>query len=225
MVVDARDIRKTYSMGEATVEALRGVSLTIRKGEYTSIMGASGSGKSTLLSIIGCLDRPSSGSCSLLDRQVEDMSDRDLAGTRNRFIGFVFQTFNLLPRTSSLHNVELPLVYAGMPGPERKDRAMAMLERVGLASRADHRPNQLSGGERQRVAIARALVTRPALLLADEPTGNLDSRTGESILELFSRVHEEGNTIVLVTHDPQVAVRGSRTIRLKDGFVEGDTAS
>jgi len=222
-VVEADSLRKTYRMGETTVEALRGVSLSVHMGEFVAIMGSSGSGKSTLLSIIGCLDRPTSGTCRLLDRQVDEMTDRDLAAVRNRFIGFIFQTFNLLPRMSARNNVELPLVYAGMPGPQRRERAMEMLRKVDLADRAGHRPNQLSGGERQRVAIARALVTDPALLLADEPTGNLDSRTGGAILELIDQVHEEGNTIVMVTHDPKVGARGSRLVYFKDGLIEGDS--
>ena len=222
-VVDARAIRKSYRMGEVEVEALRGVDLRIEPGEFSCIMGASGSGKSTLLNIVGCLDRPSSGTFSLMDRAVGSMDDTDLAEVRNRFIGFVFQTFNLLPRSSALSNVELPLVYARVPSRERRERAMAMLEKVGLASRAGHRPNQLSGGERQRVAIARALVTRPALLLADEPTGNLDSRTGRVIMEMFHSIHSEGNTILLVTHDPEIAKEAGRVVRIKDGLIESDS--
>ncbi len=222
-VVDAREIRKSYRMGEVTVEALRGVDVRIEPGEFTCLMGASGSGKSTLLNILGCLDRPSSGSFSLLGRQVESMDDGELASVRNRFIGFVFQTFNLLPRSSALQNVELPLVYARVPSRERHDRAMAVLAKVGLESRAGHRPNQLSGGERQRVAIARALVTKPALLLADEPTGNLDSRTGRVIMEMFHSIHSEGNTILLVTHDADIALEAGRVVRIKDGLVESDT--
>jgi putative ABC transport system ATP-binding protein len=224
-VVDARGIRKSYRMGEVEVEALRGVDVRIDPGEFTCIMGASGSGKSTLLNIVGCLDRPTSGTFSLMDRSVDTMDDADLAEVRNRFIGFVFQTFNLLPRSSALQNVELPLVYARVQSRERRDRAMAMLDKVGLASRAGHRPNQLSGGERQRVAIARALVTHPALLLADEPTGNLDSRTGSVIMEMFHSIHSEGNTILLVTHDPEIAREAGRVVRIKDGLVESDTRS
>ncbi len=223
-VIEATGLRKVYSMGEVSVEALRGIDFRLAKGEFTAIMGASGSGKSTLLNIIGCLDRPTEGSYSLMGRQVETMMDSELAAVRNRFIGFVFQTFNLLPRASAAANVELPLVYARVQGRERRERAMEVLERVGLADRADHRPNQLSGGERQRVAIARALVTRPALLLADEPTGNLDSRTGAVILELFRNLHDEGNTILLVTHDPGVAQAAGRLVRIRDGRVESDTA-
>ena len=224
-VVDARQIRKSYRMGEVVVEALKGVDVRIDHGEFTCIMGASGSGKSTLLNILGCLDRPTSKTFDLMGRSVDSMDDGELAEVRNRFIGFVFQTFNLLPRSSSLQNVELPLIYARVPSRERRERAMAMLEKVGLASRAGHRPNQLSGGERQRVAIARALVTGPALLLADEPTGNLDSRTGRVIMDMFHSLHSEGNTILLVTHDPEIAREAGRILRIKDGLVESDTAN
>ncbi|HPF32993.1 MAG TPA: ABC transporter ATP-binding protein [Candidatus Sabulitectum sp.] len=223
-VVDADGITKVYAMGEIKVNALAGISLRIMPGEYATLMGASGSGKSTALSILGCLDRPTSGSYSLMGKPVEGMDDRELAGLRNKFLGFVFQTFNLLPRTSAVQNVELPLVYAGVKRADRREAAMAMLERVGLASRAFHRPNQLSGGERQRVAIARALVTDPALILADEPTGNLDSRTGQSILELFDELHDEGKTILMVTHDDGIARRGTRAIRISDGRIESDTS-
>ena len=224
-VIDARGLRKIYRMGEVSVEALRGIDFRLDRGEFTCIMGASGSGKSTLLNIIGCLDRPTSGSYELMGRRVDSMDDDEQAGIRNRFIGFAFQTFNLLPRASALANVELPLIYARVPGRERREKAMHGLERVGLADRASHRPNQLSGGERQRVAIARALVTEPALLLADEPTGNLDSATGKLILELFRGIHAEGNTILLVTHDPSVAASASRLVRIRDGAVESDTTS
>jgi putative ABC transport system ATP-binding protein len=223
-VIDARGLRKVYRMGEVDVEALAGVDFRLEKGEFACIMGASGSGKSTLLNIVGCLDRPSGGSYELMGRRVDSMEDSELAAIRNRFIGFVFQTFNLLPRASAVTNVELPLVYARVGGRERRERAMEVLERVGLADRAGHRPNQLSGGERQRVAIARALVTRPALLLADEPTGNLDSRTGEIILGLFKEIHSEGNTILLVTHDAGVASAARRIVRIRDGRVESDTS-
>lgn len=222
MVVNGTGLRKVYRMGEVEVEALAGVDIKIKRGEFVTVTGASGSGKSTVLSIIGCLDRVTSGSYSLMDRDVERMSDSELASVRNQFIGFVFQTFNLLPRATSVQNVELPLIYAGEGRRERREKAMAMLEKVGLGSRAFHRPNQLSGGERQRVAIARALVTEPPLLLADEPTGNLDSTTGNSIMELFQSVHNEGKSILLVTHDPEVAGRGTRTIQLKDGRIERD---
>lgn len=224
-VVDARQIRKSYRMGEVEVDALKGVDVRIGHGEFTCIMGASGSGKSTLLNILGCLDRPTSGTFDLMGRSVDSMDDGDLAEVRNRFIGFVFQTFNLLPRSSAVQNVELPLIYARVSSRDRRERAMAMLEKVGLASRAGHRPNQLSGGERQRVAIARALVTGPALLLADEPTGNLDSKTGRVIMEMFHSLHSEGNTILLVTHDPEIAGEAGRILRIKDGLVESDTAS
>lgn len=224
-VISAKNLCKVYDMGEVSVEALRGVDFRLDKGEFTCIMGASGSGKSTLLNIIGCLDRPSGGSYELMGRRVDSMDDNEQAGIRNRFIGFIFQTFNLLPRASALHNVELPLVYARMPRKERRERAMHVLDRVGLADRASHRPNQLSGGERQRVAIARALVTGPALLLADEPTGNLDSTTGKLILDLFKEIHRDGNTILLVTHDASVASAAGRIVRIRDGAVESDTAS
>jgi putative ABC transport system ATP-binding protein len=223
-VIDARGLRKVYRMGEVDVEALAGVDFHLEKGEFACIMGASGSGKSTLLNIVGCLDRPSGGSYELMGRRVDAMEDSELASIRNKFIGFVFQTFNLLPRASAVTNVELPLVYARVGGRERRRRAMEVLDRVGLADRAGHRPNQLSGGERQRVAIARALVTHPALLLADEPTGNLDSRTGEIILGLFKEIHAEGNTILLVTHDAGVASAARRIVRIRDGRVESDTS-
>ena len=225
LVVDAGILVKSYLMGDVPVNALAGVSLKLHQGEFATVVGASGSGKSTLLSIVGCLDRPDSGSYLLMGRRVDVMDDGDLARVRNRNIGFIFQTFNLLPRATSLQNVELPLMYGGVPGKERRRRALAILDRVGLASRAHHRPNQLSGGERQRVAIARALVTNPSLLLADEPTGNLDSVTGRSIMDLIRQVHSEGNTILLVTHDPLVAAMGSRMIRLGDGRVLEDTGS
>lgn len=221
-VVDASDLTKIYKMGEVEVKALNGVDIKINHGEYVTLMGASGSGKSSILSILGCLDRSTFGEYSLMGRPVNEMEDSELASIRNRFIGFVFQTFNLLPRATSLQNIELPLTYGGVKKPERRSRAMAMLEKVGLASRASHKSSQLSGGERQRVAIARALVTEPALLLADEPTGNLDSRTGQSILELFGDVHREGKTILMVTHDPVVAQNGTRTITIKDGATESD---
>lgn len=225
LVVDARSLRKTYMMGEVMVNALAGVDVTIKEGEYVTVMGASGSGKSTVLSILGCLDRATSGSYSLMGRPVDGMDDSELAAVRNRFLGFVFQTFNLLPRASSLQNVELPLIYAGVKRSERRERALDMLNRVGLGSRAGHRPNQLSGGERQRVAVARALVTEPALLLADEPTGNLDSSTGRAILELFQNVHDQGKTILMVTHDSSIADRGTRSIRIRDGLIERDSAN
>src|SRR5687768_15564447 len=209
-------------MGGEVVHALRGVDLAIRRNEYVAIMGPSGSGKSTLMNLIGCLDTPTGGEYWLNGMLVSDMSDDELARVRNREIGFVFQTFNLLPRATALHNVELPLVYAGVPSQERKRRAAAALERVQLADRAHHRPNELSGGQRQRVAIARALVNEPAILLADEPTGNLDSKTGLEIMDLFERLHQAGNTILLVTHEADVAAHAYRTIQLRDGQVEND---
>jgi putative ABC transport system ATP-binding protein len=221
-VVDAREIWKSYRMGETTVDALAGIDITLRRGSFTAITGASGSGKSTLLSILGCLDSPDSGAYSLMDRRVDAMDDGELAVVRNRYIGFVFQTFNLLPRATSLENVELPLIYGGVKRGDRKARSLALLEKVGLGSRIHHRPNQLSGGERQRVAIARALVTEPALILADEPTGNLDSVTGGAIMDLLLKVHGEGNTILLVTHDPGIAVMASRTLVLSDGRILED---
>jgi putative ABC transport system ATP-binding protein len=209
-------------MGSEEIHALRGVSIGIERGEYVAIMGPSGSGKSTLMNLIGCLDTPSKGSYLLNGKQVSQMNDNELARIRNEEIGFVFQTFNLLPRASALQNVELPLVYGGVQGKERTQRAKAALEKVELASRMSHRPNELSGGQRQRVAIARALVNNPSILLADEPTGNLDSKTGSEIMALFARLHEAGNTIVLVTHEPDVAAFAHRTIHLRDGKVEKD---
>jgi putative ABC transport system ATP-binding protein len=209
-------------MGSEEIHALRGVSIGIERGEYVAIMGPSGSGKSTLMNLIGCLDTPSKGSYLLNGKQVSQMNDNELARIRNEEIGFVFQTFNLLPRASALQNVELPLVYAGVQGKERTQRAKAALDKVELASRMSHRPNELSGGQRQRVAIARALVNNPSILLADEPTGNLDSKTGTEIMALFARLHEAGNTIVLVTHEADIAVFAHRTIHLRDGRVEKD---
>ena len=213
---------KTYTMGDTEVRALRGVSLTIGRNEYVAIMGPSGSGKSTLMNMIGCLDTPTSGTYLLEDLPVGEMSDDELADIRNRKIGFVFQTFNLLPRADVLHNVELPLVYAGVPRAERRRRAEEAIARVGLADRTHHKPNELSGGQRQRVAIARALVTRPSLLLADEPTGNLDTSTGEDILALFDALHRAGNTVIVVTHESDVAARAGRTLRVLDGRIVAD---
>jgi putative ABC transport system ATP-binding protein len=221
-LIDTQDIWKTYVMGSEEIHALRGVSIGIDRGEYVAIMGPSGSGKSTLMNLIGCLDTPSKGSYLLNGKQVSQMNDNELARIRNQEIGFVFQTFNLLPRATALQNVELPLVYAGVQGKDRNQRARAALDKVELTSRMGHRPNELSGGQRQRVAIARALVNNPSILLADEPTGNLDSKTGTEIMALFARLHEAGNTIVLVTHEADVAAFARRTIHIRDGKVEKD---
>lgn len=221
-LIETRDLWKTYVMGEEEIHALRGVSIQIERGEYLAIMGPSGSGKSTLMNLIGCLDTPSRGSYLLNDKEVASMNDDELAQIRNQEIGFVFQTFNLLPRATALHNVELPLIYAGVSGKLRQDRARQALEKVDLTARASHRPNELSGGQRQRVAIARALVNDPSILLADEPTGNLDSKTGNEIMGVFDRLHAAGNTIVLVTHEADIAAYAHRTIHIRDGQVEKD---
>jgi len=221
-LIETVDLWKTYVMGTEEIHALRGVSIQIERGEYVAIMGPSGSGKSTLMNLIGCLDTPSKGSYLLNNKQVSQMNDNELARIRNEEIGFVFQTFNLLPRATALRNVELPLVYAGVQGKEREARAKQALEKVELATRMGHRPNELSGGQRQRVAIARALVNNPSILLADEPTGNLDSKTGQEIMGVFERLHQGGNTIVLVTHEPDVAAYAYRTIHIRDGKVEND---
>jgi putative ABC transport system ATP-binding protein len=221
-LIETRDLWKTYVMGSEEIHALRGVNIEIVRGEYVAIMGPSGSGKSTLMNLIGCLDTPSRGTYLLNDKEVSRMDDDELARIRNEEIGFVFQTFNLLPRASALHNVELPLVYAGVSSSERSDRAKAALTKVELEHRMGHKPNELSGGQRQRVAIARALVNNPSILLADEPTGNLDSKTGVEIMALFERLHATGNTIVLVTHEPEVAAHAHRVIHIRDGQVEKD---
>ncbi len=221
-LIEVRDLWKTYVMGSEEIHALRGVSIQIERGEYVAIMGPSGSGKSTLMNLIGCLDTPTKGSYLLNEKQVGQMNDNELAQIRNEEIGFVFQTFNLLPRASALQNVELPLVYAGVATRDRQARARAALEKVELGSRMSHKPNELSGGQRQRVAIARALVNNPSILLADEPTGNLDSKTGAEIMSLFARLHQAGNTIVLVTHEADIAAFAHRTIHLRDGQVEKD---
>jgi len=216
------DLWKTYVMGSEEVHALRGVTFSIYKGSYVAIMGPSGSGKSTMMNLIGCLDTPSKGKYYLNNRLVSDMNDDELAYIRNKEIGFVFQTFNLLPRATSLHNVELPLIYNGTPADERKERAIKALQNVELSERIYHRPNELSGGQRQRVAIARALVNNPSLILADEPTGNLDSATSVEIMKIFNELHKKGNTIILVTHEPDIAVHAHRIIRLLDGKVNSD---
>ena len=221
-LIETRDLWKTYRMGGEEIHALQNVSIRIEAGEYVAIMGPSGSGKSTLMNLIGCLDTPTQGSYLLNGHQVRELDDDELARIRNEEIGFVFQTFNLLPRATALHNVELPLVYAGVSGSDRRERALKALARVELADRVTHRPNELSGGQRQRVAIARALVNAPALLLADEPTGNLDSKTGQEIMALFRRLHDAGNTIVLITHEQEVAEYAHRVIQLRDGQVERD---
>jgi len=221
-LIELVDIYKIYDMGAEKVHALNGVDLKVERGEYIAIMGSSGSGKSTLMNLVGCLDTPSSGSYHLNTVAVEELDDQELAAIRNREIGFVFQTFNLLARTDALHNVELPLIYAGVGRAERRDRARQALERVGLADRLHHQPNELSGGQRQRVAIARALVNNPSILLADEPTGNLDSATSVEIMSLFDDLHRGGNTVILVTHEPDIAAHADRQVHLKDGRVVSD---
>jgi putative ABC transport system ATP-binding protein len=219
-----RDVVKTYDIGADRVHALRGVSLDVRRNEYVAIMGPSGSGKSTLMNLIGCLDVPTSGTYALEGQMVADMSEYRLADIRNRRIGFVFQTFNLIPRANIFHNVELPLIYAGIAKRDRRPRVEEAIARVGLADRIRHKPSELSGGQRQRVAIARALVGNPSLILADEPTGNLDSKTGDEIMGLLNELHHAGQTIILVTHEDYIAAHALRTIRLRDGMIENDTA-
>lgn len=223
MTIALADIRKIYQMGDAEVAALAGVSLDIADGEFTAIMGPSGSGKSTLMNILGCLDRPTSGSYLLDNQEVALLSDDELAATRNKKIGFVFQNFNLLPRLNALENVALPLVYAGVSIKERKERAIAALESVGLGHRIDHLPNELSGGQRQRVAIARALVNDPTILMADEPTGALDTKSGEEVIEIFKNLNDHGRTIILVTHEPDIASHAKRVIYVRDGLIVRDT--
>jgi len=222
-LIEARDLWRTYAMGAEEIHALRGVSFTIAAGEYLAVMGPSGSGKSTLMNLVGCLDTPTRGTYVLRGKVVSQMNDDELAAVRNREIGFVFQTFNLLPRATALHNVELPMVYAGVSKEERLERARRALDMVDLGDRTTHRPNELSGGQRQRVAIARALVMGPAILLADEPTGNLDSATGDEIMRLFERLHHQGNTIILVTHERDIADHAHRTLFIRDGQIESDT--
>jgi putative ABC transport system ATP-binding protein len=221
-ILSLRDVVKTYVMGDEEVHALSGVSIDIEKNEYVAIMGPSGSGKSTLMNIIGCLDVPTAGTYSLDGEMVSTKSEGELAEIRNRMIGFVFQTFNLIPRSDIFHNVELPLIYGGVPKAERRERTQYAIEQVGLADRMKHKPNELSGGQRQRVAIARALVFNPSIILADEPTGNLDSKTGEEIMRMFDDLHSDGQTIILVTHEDHIAAHAHRTIRLRDGKVETD---
>jgi putative ABC transport system ATP-binding protein len=222
VVIRTQELTKTYEMGAEQIHALQGVDLEIRKGEYVAIMGPSGSGKSTLMNLIGCLDSPTSGKYWLAGRLVSELDDDELAHIRNKEIGFVFQTFNLLPRATALHNVELPLIYNGTPAEERAEKAKMALQRVDLTPRMMHRPNELSGGQRQRVAIARALVNDPSILLADEPTGNLDSKTGEEIMNLFENLHRQGNTIILVTHEMDIAQHAHRVIFIRDGKIASD---
>jgi len=222
IIIETHHLARRYEMGSEVIHALKDISITIRKGEYVAFMGPSGSGKSTLMNIIGCLDTPNEGSYILNGIEVSDMSDNELAEIRNKEIGFVFQTFNLLPRSTALENVALPLIYAGVGKKERIERAMEALKNVGLENRAKHRPNELSGGQRQRVAIARALVNNPSIILADEPTGNLDTKTSHEIMALFDALHQKGNTIIMVTHEEDIARHAHRIIRLRDGLIETD---
>ncbi|MFD2248221.1 ABC transporter ATP-binding protein [Pontibacter ruber] len=222
-IIETHDISRVYHMGSETIHALKSVSITIQKGEYVAFMGPSGSGKSTLMNIIGCLDTPSGGQYILNGQDVSNMTDNELAEVRNKEIGFVFQTFNLLPRQSSLENVALPLIYAGYSKSQREERAQKALESVGLGNRGKHKPNELSGGQRQRVAIARALINNPSIILADEPTGNLDTKTSYEIMELFEKLHSKGNTIIMVTHEEDIAKYAHRIVRLRDGLVETDS--
>ncbi len=222
-VIEIRNIIRDFKLGQETVHVLKGIDLDIKRGEYLAIMGPSGSGKSTLMNLLGCLDTPTSGSYNLNGNDVSQMTDDELAEIRNTEIGFVFQTFNLLPRTTALENVALPMIYAGASKKQRQLRATEVLSDVGLADRMDHKPNQLSGGQRQRVAVGRALVNKPSIILADEPTGNLDSKTGMEIMGLFDDIHKAGNTVIMVTHEEEVAAHAHRIIRLRDGMVESDT--
>jgi putative ABC transport system ATP-binding protein len=221
-IIDIKGITRDFQLGSETVNVLKGIDLVINKGEYVALMGPSGSGKSTLMNILGCLDTPTSGSYILNGKQVSEMHDDELAEIRNKEIGFVFQTFNLMPRTTALDNVALPMVYAGFSKDERNKRATEVLTQVGLADRMDHKPNQLSGGQRQRVAVGRALVNKPSIILADEPTGNLDSKTSIEIMKLFGEIHANGNTVILVTHEEEIAAHAHRIIRLRDGIIEND---
>lgn len=222
LIIDIQDIKRNFKMGSETVKVLKGVDLQIEKGDYVALMGPSGSGKSTLMNILGCLDTPTSGYYSLNGKDVSRLDDDQLAEIRNKDIGFVFQTFNLMPRTTALDNVALPMIYAGKSKEERNQRAAAVLNMVGLGDRMDHHPNQLSGGQRQRVAVARALVNSPSIILADEPTGNLDTKTSVEIMALFDEIHSKGNTVILVTHEEDIAEHAHRIIRLRDGVIESD---